>query len=150
MNDFFCDNIKNNLYFSFTAFIGNIKDNCLTFCNAGHPYPLVYRAVSGDFFLIEENGFIVGIMKEAEYVQMQTEILSGDFIILYSDGFQNNSDDEQLTVRAWIDQLTGFMRKLDMISMTAQDVVYKIKQNFLNCPKERCSDDTSIMVLKIL
>ena len=150
MNDFFCDSIKDNLYFSFTAFIGNIKNNCLTFCNAGHPYPLVYKAVSKDFFVIEENGFIVGIMKEAEYFQMQTEVAAGDFIILYSDGFQNNADDDQLTVRAWVKQLIGFMNKLDMNLMTAEDTVWKIKQNFLKCQGKRCSDDTSIMVLKIL
>ncbi|HQI79345.1 MAG TPA: SpoIIE family protein phosphatase, partial [Petrotogaceae bacterium] len=74
----------------------------------------------------------------------------GDFIILYSDGFQNNADDDQLTVRDWVKQLIGFMNKLDMHLMTAEDTVWQIKQNFLKCQGKRCSDDTSIMVLKIL
>ncbi len=73
-------------YFVFTAFVGIIEDGILTYANAGQPYPMIYRYETDVYDVIEQNGFIMGMMEDISFETGQTYLSKGDVIFLYTDG----------------------------------------------------------------
>lgn len=73
-------------YLVFTAFVGIIEGNNLYYANAGQPYPLLFNAEQERFTLIEQNGFVIGMMDAIPYKTEQVFISEGDLIFLYTDG----------------------------------------------------------------
>ena len=63
----------------------NINTLQLTYCRAGHPYPILIRAKEQPRYL-EIEGSLLGIFGEAEYSQRTIQLQSGDKLLLYSDG----------------------------------------------------------------
>ncbi len=57
----------------------------LTYARAGHPYPILIRPGEQPQQL-ESRGSLLGIFKDAEYVQHTIQLQSGDKLLLYSDG----------------------------------------------------------------
>jgi sigma-B regulation protein RsbU (phosphoserine phosphatase) len=63
----------------------NTKTLRLTYSRAGHPYPILIRAGSQPQQL-QTQGPLLGIFKQAEYVQQSVQLQPGDKLLLYSDG----------------------------------------------------------------
>ena len=73
----------------------NINTLQLTYCRAGHPYPILIRGQEPPRNL-EIEGSLLGILAEAEYSQRTIQLQPGDKLLLYSDGaipFISNSND---------------------------------------------------------
>ena len=73
----------------------NINTLQLTYCRAGHPYPILIRGQEKPQNL-EIDGSLLGIFEEAEYSQRTIQLQPGDKLLLYSDGaipFISNSND---------------------------------------------------------
>lgn len=73
-------------YIAFTAFTGMIENNQLAYSNAGHPYPVIYRADTTQFEVVKQNGFLVGMLEEATYETDYVQLSKDDLILLYTDG----------------------------------------------------------------
>lgn len=67
----------------------------MVLCNAGHPRPLIYRALQKnwsylDVEYLEENStpnnLPIGVIPETEYVQFSHQVQQGDLIFYYTDG----------------------------------------------------------------
>ena len=72
----------------------NINTLQLTYCRAGHPYPILIRRKEQPQHL-EIEGLLLGILEEAEYSQRTIQLQHGDKLLLYSDGaapFISNSN----------------------------------------------------------
>lgn len=78
-------NITYGTYY-LTAFIGLIEKGVLTYSNGGHPYPIIVDTSDNRAFMLENNGFLVGIVDDYEYSMHSIEINSGNYIIMYTDG----------------------------------------------------------------
>ena len=63
----------------------NINTLQLTYCRAGHPYPILIRGQEQPQHL-EIEGSLPGISGEAEYSQRTIQLQPGDKLLLYSDG----------------------------------------------------------------
>jgi len=63
----------------------NIKTLQLTYARAGHPYPVLIRPNTQPEQL-EIRGSLLGIFKQAEYIQQTVQLQRGDKLLLYSDG----------------------------------------------------------------
>jgi len=57
----------------------------LRYVNAGHNYPLLLRA-AGEVEELSTGGLMLGAFPEAEYEMKETELSSGDVLLVYSDG----------------------------------------------------------------
>ncbi len=72
----------------------NINTLQLTYCRAGHPYPILIRRKEQPQHL-ETEGLLLGIFEDAEYSQRTIQLQHGDKLLLYSDGaapFISNSN----------------------------------------------------------
>ena len=58
----------------------------LTYANAGHNPPFIYRAGSGQCVPIDADGMALGILDDVQFDQGKTRIWTGDIPVLYTDG----------------------------------------------------------------
>ena len=66
----------------------------VSFCQAGHPYPMVIRDGNSGVEKIGSGCFPIGLMDEVSYEMTETRLHAGDLLILYSDGFCGDDTDE--------------------------------------------------------
>lgn len=85
LNQRFLSKGNNAEYFTMIYGIIDSKNNKLRFCQAGHPNPiLIQNKTKVD--LIGTNGFPVGILPEADYIDQEIDFMPGDKLLLYTDG----------------------------------------------------------------
>ena len=77
----------------------NIKTLQLTYARAGHPYPVLIRPHTQPEQL-EVRGSLLGVFRQAEYIQQTIQLGPGDKLLLYSDGAEPSIGN--------FDDLTGF------------------------------------------
>lgn len=71
-----------------TAFYGvlNRRTRVLRYSNAGHPYPVWFRAGTGTVKEIAAQGFLLGIMPDEVYSEREVTLEPGDVIAFHTDG----------------------------------------------------------------
>jgi sigma-B regulation protein RsbU (phosphoserine phosphatase) len=134
-----------------TLFLGSFNPSThrLTFCNAGHNPPLVFRrgkGITDSATWLRPTGPAVGLIEGAEFSVDTCPLAPGDILLLYTDGVTEalNDDGEEfgrerlsmLVQREW--------------SLSARDMVGAIRQElqeFTN--RQPLADDTTVVVCKI-
>ena len=58
----------------------------LSYCNAGHPPPLLYRKSSKEVITLGKKGMPLNVDVDFEYKATDVSISSGDMLLIYSDG----------------------------------------------------------------
>ena len=71
-----------------TLFYGLLdsKARTISYVNAGHNPPILYRRSDGTFTELEATGMAMGAMNDAEYTEEVTKLMPGDLLVLYTDG----------------------------------------------------------------
>lgn len=72
-------------FFSMVYMVYDPDSGLLTYCNAGHPAPLLLRA-GGGMEHLEEGGTLVGMGLGSTYAPGQVHITEGDALLIYTDG----------------------------------------------------------------
>ena len=78
----------NPLFMFVTLFFGIFDpvDGSLTYANAGHPSPFLYRSDGSSVALEPTADAVLGIMEDEDYAVSQVKLLPGDALFLFSDG----------------------------------------------------------------
>ena len=71
-----------------TLFFGmlNEKERSLTYVNAGHNPPLIFRSQYGTVEKLPPTGICLGVMENQEYESRTVTIARGDVLVMYTDG----------------------------------------------------------------
>ncbi len=64
----------------------------LSFANAGHNLPIIWRADSQRCEYIDTEGLILGIKRNVSFEQKQLQLFPGDVLLLYTDGVTEAAD----------------------------------------------------------
>ena len=75
--------------------------------NCGCPYPLLYRAGTGQIEEIQVEAYPLGIRPDTEYLAKDVSLEPGDYVVLHSDGFSEATNAQE--------QLFGFDRTMEVI-----------------------------------
>ncbi|PKN07474.1 MAG: hypothetical protein CVU73_11955 [Deltaproteobacteria bacterium HGW-Deltaproteobacteria-8] len=86
-------------FFSMFYMLYEIDSGMLTYCNAGHPAPMLLRA-GGVLELLEEGGTLVGLGLGHDYVQGKVEVQEGDMLLVYTDGVSELESPEDVQFSA--------------------------------------------------
>ncbi len=80
-----------------TLFFGllDLENHELTFCNAGHNYPLLFSAGVPPR-LLETGGVVLGVIKEYRFEQETVRLSPGDVLVIYSDGITEAMDSTEI------------------------------------------------------
>ena len=65
----------------------------LTYSNAGHVPPVLYRAKGGSVEWLEEGGLVLGIDPQVTFKSARLELDPGDMLVMYTDGVTEASRD---------------------------------------------------------
>jgi PAS domain S-box-containing protein len=84
--------------FSMFYLLYEMGSGILTYCNAGHPPPMLLRATGGMEFL-DQGGTLVGLGLGHTYVHGKVQVQEGDMLLAYTDGVSEleNPEGEQLS-----------------------------------------------------
>lgn len=92
-NDHLCENNEAGMFVTVWMGILDYKTGHVTYANAGHNPPLVYRAESGEFeYLRTRPGLVLAGMEGIKYKLWEFDLNAGDRIYLYTDGVTEATD----------------------------------------------------------
>jgi phosphoserine phosphatase RsbU/P len=124
----------------------NIKNNKVKFVNAGMPPFYIYRKNLNSVEEIMMNGMPLGAMNNFNYLLKETEALSGDTILLLSDGFPElqNQQNEQYDYARLVNTFQSVAEK------TPTEIIEHLKkESSIWSDKNELDDDITFVVIKI-
>ena len=128
-----------------TLFYGVIdaSNGRLTYCNAGHPPPLLLR--DGQVTELETDNMVLGINPEEQYEQSILDLRVGDVLLLYTDGLPDamNFEGETFGKERVKQALQSSSGSADVI---AQNVLWHMRR-FAGLTKR--TDDVTMVVVRI-
>jgi phosphoserine phosphatase RsbU/P len=133
-------------YFTMVYGVLDTDSRALTFCQAGHPGPLLLSP-NGELRRLGEGGFPVGMMPEMKYDQNHITLPAGDKLILYSDGIPEciNLSGHRYTE----ENLFAVLKRCARSSVG--DLVEAVRADVMNWHGEsELSDDVSLLVMESL
>lgn len=85
-NRFMLKTIKRKKMMTLFLYSLDLETNILHFCNAGHNFPMHWRAKSQTMEFIAQESFPLGVREKSRYSARETSIEPGDAILFYTDG----------------------------------------------------------------
>jgi len=132
-----------------TVFFASLdpKTKILSYANAGHNPPLIYRPSTDEAIWLKPTGAAVGLMEYFNVKPASVQLMDGDIFILYTDGITeatNPQGDEQF----------GFERLADVIrqnqSLSAEGLTNKVRQAMTDFTQGSLpADDITLVVSKV-
>jgi len=122
------------------------KKRTLTYVNAGHNPPFMFRRASGDIVLLEAKGIALGVMPNIELEEKEIALREGDIVVLYTDGVTEaiNNKEEQFGQ----ERLISIAEK--NCNLPASELVKRIRQEVTEFSQGQPQfDDLTLMILKV-
>lgn len=93
-----------------SAFVGFVdkSTNSFIYANAGHDFPLLWRAATGKLEPLESTGTLIGIFRESSFATRTIELAPGDAVFLYTDGLtdffemERGAEDGYEMLQTWL------------------------------------------------
>ncbi|SFL31201.1 PP2C family protein-serine/threonine phosphatase [Pelosinus propionicus] len=134
--------------YSFTAIVGKMQGNVLTFANAGHSYPMVYTHDTEQVHILYSKDRPVGLEGAADYNAHKFVVSNEDIIFLYTDGLFNTR--EQYDMEMNYQDLSGcFMNYKHIIQENPEEFFNIVLRLFAGISDEKVMDDVSMMLIKV-
>jgi serine phosphatase RsbU (regulator of sigma subunit) len=118
----------------------NPASRTLTWAQAGHPAPLLFRNGTGRG-LTQPDGVLLGATSGAAYEQAELQLLPGDLLVLHTDGLTRTSAAEVGNT----DRLLGLAPRFAE-ARSAQECVRTVVEE---CGEDDREDDACVMVARI-
>lgn len=108
-------------FFSMFYMLYELSSGTLTYCNAGHPPPILLRA-QGRTELLEEGGTLVGLGRGETFQTGHVAIEDGDMLLVYTDGVTEllSPSEEQYGMERLLEE---FSRQADTAPAQVLDVL---------------------------
>ncbi|MEW6535871.1 MAG: PP2C family protein-serine/threonine phosphatase [Candidatus Auribacterota bacterium] len=74
------------MYVSVFCSVVDLKEKVITYTNAGHCYPAVYRASDDSFTELKEGGAVLGVSHKTYYREQAFSLMPQDLVVFYTDG----------------------------------------------------------------
>jgi len=83
LNRTLCGNLRSGKFVTF--FYAEMNGRRLSYCNAGHPPPVLIRA-DGTVCRLDEGGAVLGVFTDSGYRRGEVRLQAGDRLALFTDG----------------------------------------------------------------
>ena len=138
---------KSGMFVTLFYAVVDPADRTLTYVNAGHNPPLLFRSGGDRPLELKGTGIILGVMPEADYGEETLALESNDLVLFYTDGVTEaiNAREEQFGERRLIETVMGCR---DHPSEEIVDRVRRAVADFSG--DEPQFDDQTLMVLRVV
>lgn len=131
-----------------TFFLGLLDTSfmTLTYCNAGHCYPVLVDGKDGTRFL-SESDIVLGVLRDASFTEYTVKLSPGQLIVLYTDGVT-----EAEGVRG---EQYGEERLMELLislppSLRAKEVVERVEKSVTSfIGSDELTDDLTLLAVRM-
>ena len=136
---------KSGMFVTLFYAILDLREKTLTYVNAGHNPPVMFKGKTGELIMLRAKGIALGAMEDIELEERKIILKGGDMVVFYTDGVTEAEDEKE--------RQFGMERLFKTIkenhNLSANDMIEKIKEAVLSfCGKQPQFDDITLMVLK--
>jgi anti-sigma regulatory factor (Ser/Thr protein kinase) len=78
--------ISSDCYLTAIVAFLDLHDNRLTYCNAGHAYPIVYKGKEKTMAQLRSTGVFIGVSEKGQYEEKSVYCNPGDWLFFFTDG----------------------------------------------------------------
>ncbi len=148
LNDYFLKDLdRSELFVTMFYLQYHPKLRTLTFSNAGHNAPLLWRQSSQSIESIDAEGLIFGIKKDVIFEQKVTNLEIGDLLFLYTDGIIEAENHQHEFFG--LNRLKSILQ--ESINMPPQELIDHImNQVRIFTGVRHFNDDITMVVMKII
>ncbi len=147
INDSMCRATESSRYATFFYAVFDNSRNTLTYVNAGHHAPMLFRsgAANGPQRL-DTGGMVIGLFPDSSYRQETLRLNAGDLLVIFTDGLveANNAEGEEFGENR-IAALAAQARLGSAAEI--RDSILKGVEEFSN--GQRLADDLTLVVAKV-
>ncbi|PWR70984.1 SpoIIE family protein phosphatase [Methanospirillum lacunae] len=131
-----------------TLFLGILDNETMTmsYVNAGHNPPLVFRTGTEKIEELKPTGIAIGVIEDIAFDQKSVHLQNGDVVVLYTDGVTEaiNTNTEEFGVPRLIQTIK------DSVSLPSQEMVDTIVTRVTEfCGAQPQHDDITLLVIKV-
>jgi sigma-B regulation protein RsbU (phosphoserine phosphatase) len=148
VNTMLCRDTKPSEFVTLFYGVVDAKNRRLTYCNAGHPAPLLYR--EGSLTELSSSNLVLGVDPGEPYQQVVCDLKGGDVLLLYTDGltdamnFQRQTYGRQRLMDAFSRAASASQSSADII---AQQILWDMRR-YAGLTER--TDDVTMIVAKVL
>ncbi len=118
----------------------------MTYCNAGHPRPLLYRRDTGVINEPSEGGPLLGAFPNLEYENGVTRMQPGDKLLIFTDGVSEATRADNPNEFYGVERLREVFRR--HVSLPPQETLDRIVESLMEFSDgEEFDDDISLMLI---
>jgi serine phosphatase RsbU (regulator of sigma subunit)/anti-sigma regulatory factor (Ser/Thr protein kinase) len=141
-------NISADYYLTAIVAYLDLHDNKLTYCNAGHAYPILYKKTEKTIEQLGSTGVFLGIMENGYYEEKCLYCNPGDWLFLFTDGiYRMFHAENELTGRRLLEK--EILNRLDGLSPV--DFTNRLRKRYLRRnPGKDPEDDIIIISVEFL
>jgi len=132
-----------------TVFFASLdpKIKVLSYANAGHNPPLVYRPSTDEMIWLKPTGAAVGLMEYFNVRPASVELVSGDILLLYTDGITE-------AINPQTDEQFGSQRLAEIVrqnqNLSAEGLTTRVRQSLNEFTEgSLLADDVTLVVSKV-
>jgi sigma-B regulation protein RsbU (phosphoserine phosphatase) len=125
------------------------QSQVLSYSNAAHNPPLLWRAASGTIERLDTDGLLIGLDPESQYQDARTQLHRGDTIVYYTDGLTDAANqkgdrfDEENLVRAVQEACQHCQNP-----QTILDYLFEQVEQFTGAENSQ-ADDMTLVVMRV-
>ena len=149
INHTFYHMMSDNRHLCFSAFVGLIEGDRLTYANAGHPYAGLYRGQRDEVESLEQNGFLIGVFEDTDYEDVITAIASGDVLIAYTDGLYETKLGEGGSSNSHETVFEEMKKHKGLISSSQEAFMKAMIRSFGKFEDGDFEDDVALMMIEV-
>jgi sigma-B regulation protein RsbU (phosphoserine phosphatase) len=125
------------------------RTGILTYANAGHLHPYLYRASTGAVEILPSASYPLGVRSNASYPEKQVQLYPGDLLVFYSDGIIEAKSPEG--EEFGFDRLEGYVRTLGAHSADrfVRDLLTEWRQFAFEGKEQPTEDDVTVVAVKL-
>ena len=86
VNSELIQNISADYYLTAVVAYLDLHDNKLTYCNAGHAYPIVYNRKTRSLAPLFSTGVFIGVLENGPFEEKSVYLNPGDWLFMFTDG----------------------------------------------------------------
>jgi sigma-B regulation protein RsbU (phosphoserine phosphatase) len=146
INRFYIHNVHMTSFLTIFLSRYDPVSHLLTYGNAGHNPPIVYRSEEGKVDWLQTTGAGLGFIENYSIDPQTISLAVGDLIVLYTDGIVEAANAQG--------ELFGYERLgkliIEYAPLSAQEILRAVRQNLFDFTGEQpIADDTTVVVGKV-
>jgi sigma-B regulation protein RsbU (phosphoserine phosphatase) len=146
VNRLLFESIEREMYVTAVYGVLDTKNRVLTFSNAGHNPPIL-RRFDGSIGYLSEGGIALGVLESSTYEERPLGLLSGDVLILYTDGVTEafSPEGEEFGLQRLVEVIE---EKYELSARDLLNEIYERVQDFTGDSVQL--DDLTMVAIKVL